>query len=92
LPTAVATGLIKAITLDTSTFEQHSLRLETGLLKQLNQFASSSIVFVVSDVIKSEVIDHLASKTEEAQRNLDKSLCPATMKLAGRRQARWPVG
>jgi hypothetical protein len=78
LRTAVATGLIKAITLDTSTFEQHSLRLETGLLKQLNQFASSSIVFVVSDVIKSEVIDHLASKTEEAQRNLDKSLRAAT--------------
>jgi hypothetical protein len=78
LRTAVATGLIKAITLDTSSFEQHSLRLETGLLKQLNQFASSSIVFVVSDVVKSEVIDHLASKTEEAQRNLDKGLRAAT--------------
>lgn len=70
----VATGLIKAITLDTSAFEQYSLRLETGLLKQLNQFASSSIAFVVSDVVKSEVIDHLTSKTEEAQRNLEKSL------------------
>jgi hypothetical protein len=74
LRTAVASGLIKAITLDTSTFEQHSLRLETGLLKQLRQFASSSIVFVVSDVVKSEVINHLASKTEEAQRNFEKGL------------------
>lgn len=33
LRTAVASGSIKAITLDTSTFEQHSLRLEAGLLK-----------------------------------------------------------
>ncbi len=74
----MATGSIKAITLDTSTFEQYSFRLESGLLKQLNQFASSSIVFVVSDVVKSEVIEHLASKTEEAQRNLDKGLRAAT--------------
>jgi hypothetical protein len=78
LRTAVATGVIKAITLDTSTFEQHSLRLETGLLKQLIQFASSSTIFVISDVVKSEVIDHLASKTEEAQRNLERGLRTAT--------------
>jgi hypothetical protein len=48
------------------------------LLKQLNQFASSAITFLISDVVKSEIVDHLTTKTEEAQRNLEKVLRVAT--------------
>ncbi len=70
----VRTGQFGAITLDTSIFDAQGLKLESGLLKQLEQFRYSSTKLIISEIVKEEILSHLTAKTKEAKREIEKSL------------------
>jgi len=70
----VRRGEVGAISLDTSIFDAQGLKLESGLLKQLDQFLDSSTQLIISEVVKEEVLSHLTKKIKDAQSNIDKSL------------------
>jgi PIN domain len=74
LKNLVRAGQFGAITLDTSIFDAQSLRLESGLLKQLEQFQDNSTKLILSEVVKEELLSHLTQKAREAQKELEKSL------------------
>lgn len=63
-----------AILVDTCIFDKNGLRLEKGLLGKLNQFKDSEIHYLLPDVIKSEVRNHLESKVKSARASLEKAL------------------
>ena len=70
----VRAGEFGAITLDTSIFDAQGLRLEAGLLKQLGQFQDSSTRFIISEVVKEELLSHLTQKARDSQKGIEKSL------------------
>jgi hypothetical protein len=74
LKSLVTAGQVGAITLDTSTFDAQGLRLESGLLKQLEQFRDSPTKLIISEVVKEEVLSHLIERTRDAKRDIEKSL------------------
>ena len=74
LKNLVRAGQFGAITLDTSIFEAQGLKLESGLLKQLEQFRDSSTKLIISEIVKEEVLSHLTAKTKDAKREIEKSL------------------
>jgi len=74
LKNLVRAGQFGAITLDTSIFDAQGLKLESGLLKQLEQFRDSSTKLIISDVVKEEVLSHLTEKIKDAKRDIEKSL------------------
>ncbi|MBE9208298.1 DUF4935 domain-containing protein [Nostoc sp. LEGE 06077] len=74
LKSLVRQGKFGAITIDTSVFDAQGLRLESGLLKQLEQFRDSSTKVIISEIVKEEVLSHLTEKTKNAQRELEKYL------------------
>lgn len=74
LKNLVRAGQFGAITLDTSIFDAQGLRLESGLLKQLEQFQDSSTRLILSEVVKEEILSHLTEKARDAQKELEKSL------------------
>lgn len=63
-----------AILIDTSIFDSNGLRLESGLLDKLKQFAKSPVDFVLPDVIKNEIHSHLDKKIRIARNALEKSI------------------
>jgi hypothetical protein len=71
---AIAAGEVTAITLDTTCFNENGLRLESGLLKRLEQFAAAPIGFVLSDVVFKETLAHLTRKAGSAQDQLAKAV------------------
>ena len=74
LKNLVRAGEFKAITLDTSIFDAQGLRLESGLLKQLEQFQDSSTRLILSEVVQEETLSHLMEKARNAQKGIEKSL------------------
>ena len=70
----VREGQFRAITLDTSIFDAQGLRLEAGLLKQLEQFRDSSTNLIISEVVKQEILSHLEEKSKCSRSQLSKSL------------------
>lgn len=74
LKNLVRAGEFGAITLDTSIFDAQGLRLESGLLKQLEQFQDSSTRLILSEVVKEETLSHLIEKAKDAQKDIGKSL------------------
>jgi len=74
LKNLVRAGQFGAITLDTSIFDAQGLKLESGLLKQLEQFRYSSTKLVISEIVKEEILSHLTEKTKDAKREIEKSL------------------
>ncbi len=74
LKNLVRAGQFGAITLDTSIFEAQGLKLESGLLKQLEQFRYSSTKLVISEIVKEEILSHLTEKTKDAKGAIEKSL------------------
>ncbi|MEH2245095.1 PIN domain-containing protein [Nostoc sp.] len=74
LKNIVRSGQFRAITLDTSIFDAQGLRLESGLLKQLEQFRDSSTRLILSEVVKEETLSHLIEKARDAQKEIEKSL------------------
>ena len=63
-----------ALTIDTSIFNQHGLKLEKGLLAKLVQFKEMPINFVLSDVVYREVMNHLNKKEKEVRDKIKASL------------------
>ena len=74
LKSLVRSGQFGAITLDTSIFDSQGLKLESGLLKQLEQFQDSSTKLIISEIVKEEVLSHLTERTKDAQKEIEKSL------------------
>ncbi|MHC5719981.1 MAG: PIN domain-containing protein, partial [Nostoc sp.] len=74
LKNLVRAGQFKAITLDTSIFDAQGLRLESGLLKQLEQFRDSSTRLILSELVREEITSHLIQKARDAQKEIEKSL------------------
>lgn len=66
----IADGKISAITLDTTVFDRNALKLDTGLLKALEQFKDTSVNFLLSQVVTKEVSGHLKSKLAEVHKDL----------------------
>lgn len=64
LKNLVRAGQFRAITLDTSIFDAKGLRLESGLLKQLEQFRYSSTRLILSEVVREEILSHLIKNAE----------------------------
>ena len=71
-------GEIKAITLDTSVFEQKQNGLEYGLLRQMEQFNDSITTVVFSDVVLREVESHIRKAASESQ-----TAMKAALKIVG---------
>ena len=63
-----------AILVDTSIFDGNGLKLESGLLGKLKQFAKSPVEFIMPDVIKNEIQTHLDRKIKVARNALEKSI------------------
>lgn len=72
---------IRNLTLDTSAFEKQGLKLESGLLRRLEQLKEGSSQLILSEVIKSEVIAHIKKKTQDAQKSAKDSLKKAKQYL-----------
>lgn len=72
-----------AITLDTSIFVQHGLKLESGLLKTLEQFNGKPSPLILSEIIVREVISHLKKKANESKLLVEKAIreSPAHLSL-----------
>lgn len=71
----VREGKFGAITLDTSVFKAQGLRLESGLLKQLEQFYGNHFVkLILSQIVREEVISHLIEEITNVQKDINKSL------------------
>lgn len=67
-----------AILVDTSIFDGNGLRLESGLLGKLKQFAESSVDFLMPDVIRNEIQTHLDKKIRISRNALEKSINDAS--------------
>lgn len=70
-------GQFGAITLDTSIFDAHGLKLESGLIKQLEQFKDDSTKLIISEIVQEELLSHLTEKTKEVKKNIEDSLWKA---------------
>ncbi len=62
------------ISIDTSIFDMHGLRLESGLLKKLTQFKHGPVKIIISDIVMNELHSHLVKKASETLLQLDKVL------------------
>jgi hypothetical protein len=67
-------GEFGAIVLDTSIFDGYQLELESGLLRQIEQFADGSVRVLMPDVIRHEVVRHLQDRASEARSQLQRAL------------------
>lgn len=67
-----------AITIDTCIFENHGLSLEKGLLAQLEQFSSSIVKFVLSDVVYNELKKHLIDKNKSSRTTINQAMKAAS--------------
>lgn len=61
----VLSGSISAISIDTCVFTDAGYRLESGILKTLEQFKDSDFRLVFSEVTLSEVHRHMARQADE---------------------------
>lgn len=59
-----------ALTLDSNVFIGHGLNLERGLIGQLQQFSSSPVRLVISEVVFQEVRKHLLEITKSSRSKL----------------------
>lgn len=67
-----------ALTIDTSIFEKHGLRLNKGLLAELNQFSDNPIDLILSDIVFLELKSHLHKKEMETRNKVDSALKDAS--------------
>jgi hypothetical protein len=70
----ISDGKIKAISIDTSIFEQKQNGLEYGLLRRMQQFMHGDVTFVLSDVVLHEVRSHILLSAAESQKTLREAL------------------
>lgn len=62
-----------AITLDTCIFDAQGLQLESGLLKRLSQFRHRPTKFILSQIVKNEVITHLKEEAKKSKNETEKA-------------------
>ncbi|EGQ8734749.1 DUF4935 domain-containing protein [Vibrio parahaemolyticus] len=63
-----------AITVDTSIFDEKGLKLESGILKTLEQFNGKPSHLILSEIVVREVHAHLKKKAKEARASIQKSI------------------
>ncbi len=63
-----------AIIVDTSVFMANGLRLNRGSLQKLRQFSKSPVDFLMPDVIRGELEQHLEEKINSAMQSLKKGI------------------
>ncbi|GEA59162.1 PIN domain-containing protein [Vibrio comitans] len=63
-----------AILVDTSIYDNFGLKLEQGYFASLKQFKNTPIVYLIPDVIASEVTSHIEEKVKTTQNSLEKAL------------------
>jgi hypothetical protein len=66
----IEAGEVGAISLDTSIFHRNGLRLETGLLRRLEQFKGSGRRFVLTDIVQRELLKHLHKTASDDEARL----------------------
>lgn len=70
-----------AITIDTSVFDNNGIALEKGFLKQLDQFKSSPVQVIISDIVDNEVLLHLTDKVKDARAKIKQALRSAQYQI-----------
>lgn len=63
-----------AITVDTSIFDEKGLKLESGILKTLEQFNGKPSHLILSEIVVREVHAHLKKNAKEARALIQKSI------------------
>jgi len=71
-----------AISLDTSIFDQKGLKLESGILKTLEQFYGMPSHLVFSEIIIREVHAHLRKKANDARSQVIKAIRESAISLS----------
>lgn len=77
LRSRVASGRIRAISIDTNVFRRSGYKLDLGLLKRISRFADADIDFVLSDVVERELRKHMLHGLSETARKLEESIAKA---------------
>lgn len=72
----------RAITIDTSIFDEKGLNLESGILKTLEQFNGKPSYLVLSEIVLREVHAHLKKKAKEARSSLIKAIRESKVSLS----------
>ncbi|WP_416192141.1 PIN domain-containing protein [Neisseria sp. CCUG12390] len=67
-----------ALTIDTSIFEKHGLKLNKGLLAELDQFSDKPIDLILSDIVFLELKSHLHKKEMETRNKVGLALKDAS--------------
>jgi hypothetical protein len=63
-----------ALTLDSNIFIGNGLNLERGMLKQLEQFASSPVQLILSEIVYREIRGHMLERVSESRLKLATAL------------------
>jgi predicted nucleic acid-binding protein len=71
-----------AISLDTSIFDQKGLKLESGILKTLEQFNGKPSHLVISEIVVREVHAHLKKKATESRAQAIKAIRESMLSLS----------
>lgn len=71
-----------AITIDTSIFDQKGLKLESGILKTLEQFRSKPSHLVLSEIVIREVHSHLKRKASDSREQVVKAIRESIVSLS----------
>lgn len=71
-----------ALSIDTSIFDQKGLRLESGILKTLEQFRGRPSRLVISEIVAREVHAHLKKKSAESRALVVKAIRDSSINLS----------
>jgi hypothetical protein len=71
-----------AITLDTSIFDQKGLKLESGILKTLEQFNGKPSHLILSEIVVREVHSHLKRKASDSREQVSKAIRESVLSLS----------
>jgi len=63
-----------AITLDTSIFDSNGLKLETGLIKKLDQFKAGPANFLISEIVLRELSNHLLKRVRDVRGKVERAI------------------
>lgn len=79
----VENGQISAIAVDTCAFDEHGMRLDKGLFSQLRQFGRHPAHFIISEVVLSEIRNHLVDHLLKAKDRFGRSMLDTCEFLGG---------
>jgi hypothetical protein len=70
----IADGTISAVSIDTAVFYGYGYRLDAPVLSKLDQFKSSPIALLFSEIVVSEIKSHITRDALESQRELKRAI------------------